>query len=169
MKIAICDDEQPVLNQLHKFINKYALDNLFDYTILEFNKSERLLEAASQDPDIKILFLDIYMSPLSGMDLADILRANGNDCAIIFVTVSTEHYARSYEINAVHYLVKPVTYDRVKMALDRCEQVLTGISCRRNTGTLYGIVHRNRPCMSVNCGMSVRRPQRTGSGEPDAW
>ena len=32
MKIAICDDEQPVLNQLHKFINKYALDNLFDYT-----------------------------------------------------------------------------------------------------------------------------------------
>ena len=40
------------------------------------------------------------------MDLADILRANGNDCAIIFVTVSTEHYARSYEINAVHYLVK---------------------------------------------------------------
>ena len=44
-----------------------------------------------------------------------------------------------------------------------------GISCRRNTGTLYGIVHRNRPCMSVNCGMSVRRPQRTGSGEPDAW
>ena len=52
MKIAICDDEQPVLNQLHKFINQYALDNLFDYTILEFSKSERLLEAASQDPDI---------------------------------------------------------------------------------------------------------------------
>ena len=71
MKIAICDDEQPVLNQLHKFINQYALDNLFDYTILEFSKSERLLEAASQDPDIKILFLDIYMSPLSGMDLAE--------------------------------------------------------------------------------------------------
>ena len=56
MKIAICDDEQPVLNQLHKFINQYALDNLFDYTILEFNKSERLLEAASQDPDIKNYF-----------------------------------------------------------------------------------------------------------------
>ena len=79
MKIAICDDEQPVLNQLRKFINQYALDNLFDYTILEFSKSERLLEAASQDPDIKILFLDIYMSPLSGMDLAEMLRANGND------------------------------------------------------------------------------------------
>lgn len=128
MKIAICDDEQPVLNQLRKFINQYALDNLFDYTILEFSKSERLLEAASQDPDIKILFLDIYMSPLSGMDLAEILRANGNDCAIIFVTVSTEHYARSYEVDAAHYLVKPVTYDRVKMALDRCHQVLTASS-----------------------------------------
>ena len=68
------------------------------------------------------------MSPLSGMDLAEILRANGNDCAIIFVTVSTEHYARSYEVDAAHYLVKPVTYDRVKMALDRCQQVLTASS-----------------------------------------
>lgn len=128
MKIAICDDEQPVLNQLHKFINQYAFDNLFDYTILEFNKSEQLLEAACQDPDIKILFLDIYMSTLSGMDLAEILRANGNNCAIIFVTVSTEHYARSYEVDAAHYLVKPVTYDRVKKALDRCERMLTSSS-----------------------------------------
>ena len=34
MKIAICDDEQPVLNQLRKFINQYALDNLFDLSLI---------------------------------------------------------------------------------------------------------------------------------------
>lgn len=113
---------------MRKFSTQYAVDNLFDDTILEFTKSEQLLEAASQDPDIKILFLDIYMSTLSGMDLAEILRANGNDCAIIFVTVSTGHYAGSYEVDAAHYLVNPVTYDRVKKALDRCEYVLTAFS-----------------------------------------
>lgn len=128
MKIAICDDERATVSQLHKFISQYAADNLFDYTILEFDRSELLLEAAGQDSDIRILFLDIYMSTLSGMDLAELLRAHGNDCAIIFVTISTEHYARSYEVGAAHYLVKPVTYERVKKALDRCEKMLTASS-----------------------------------------
>ena len=70
------------------------------------------------------MFLDIYMSPISGMELAEILRAKGNDCAIIFVTVSTDHYSRSYEVDAEHYLVKPVTYEQVRKALFRCERLL---------------------------------------------
>ena len=116
MKIAICDDDEAVLEQLRGFIRQYAARRMLDYTILEFDQSERLLEAVRRNPDIRILFLDIYMSPLSGMDLAETLRAEGNDCAIIFVTISTDHYARSYEVNAEHYLVKPITYSRVETA-----------------------------------------------------
>ncbi|WP_024734623.1 LytR/AlgR family response regulator transcription factor [Enterocloster asparagiformis] len=124
MKIAICDDDKAVLEQLRGFIRQYAARRMLDYTILEFDQSERLLEAVRRNPDIRILFLDIYMSPLSGMDLAETLRAEGNDCAIIFVTISTDHYARSYEVNAEHYLVKPITYSRVETALNRCETLL---------------------------------------------
>ncbi len=124
MKIAICDDDKEVLSQLREFVLAYAKEHLLDYTVLEFEQAEPLLEAAGRDSDIRILFLDIYMSPLSGMDLAEKLRAAGNDCAIIFVTVSTDHYARSYEVDARHYLVKPVTYERVSQALARCENTL---------------------------------------------
>lgn len=124
MKIAICDDDRTVLNQLRIFIQQYAADHMLDYTILKFDHGIPLLEAARHDPDIQIMFLDIYMSPLSGMDLAETLRKEGNECAIIFVTISTDHYARSYEVNAEHYLVKPITYDRVEKALSRCEQLL---------------------------------------------
>lgn len=124
MKIAICDDDKAVLEQLRGFIRQYAAQHMLDYTILDFDQSERLLEAVRRNPDIRILFLDIYMSPLSGIDLAETLRAEGNDCAIIFVTISTDHYARSYEVNAEHYLVKPITYSRVETALNRCEALL---------------------------------------------
>lgn len=125
MKIAICDDEKAVLDQLRELVRQYADKHMLDYTILEFDQSEKLLDAVRQDSDIQILFLDIYMEPLSGMDLAETLREEGNDCAVIFVTVSTDHYARSYEVNAVHYLVKPVTYERVEKALARCGQKLS--------------------------------------------
>lgn len=124
MKVAICDDDETILAQLHRFIQQYAIENTLDYTILEFDQTTQLLEAAQHDPDIRIMFLDIYMSPISGMELAEILRAKGNDCAIIFVTVSTDHYSRSYEVDAEHYLVKPVTYEQVRKALFRCERLL---------------------------------------------
>lgn len=128
VKIAICDDDETIRNQLRGFIRRYADENTLDYEILEFCESEPLLKKSRQDPDIKILFLDIYMSPASGMDLAEMLRAEGNRCAIIFVTVSTDHYARSYEVDAEHYLVKPITYERVCQALSRCRDVLASSS-----------------------------------------
>lgn len=124
MKIAICDDDEAVVGRLRDFVYRYASDHLLNYAVLEFGEGELLLEAVRRDPEIRILFLDIYMSPLSGMEAAETLRAEGCDCAIIFVTVSTEHYARSYEVDAEHYLVKPITYERVCQALDRCRKVL---------------------------------------------
>lgn len=124
MKIAICDDDKTVAGQLHRLIQTYAVKHMFDYTILEFDQCSALLEAARTDPDIQIMFLDIYMKPMTGMELAETLRKEGNDCLIIFVTSSTDHYARSYEVNAQHYLVKPITYERVETALARCGQRL---------------------------------------------
>lgn len=124
MKIAICDDEPVVVEKLREFVCRYASDHLLDCTVLEFNRGEALLEAVRRDSDIRVLFLDIYMSPLSGMALAKTLRAEGNDCAIIFVTISTDYYAQSYEVDAKHYLVKPVTFERVAKALQRCRQAL---------------------------------------------
>ncbi|WP_202883013.1 LytR/AlgR family response regulator transcription factor [[Clostridium] symbiosum] len=125
MKIAVCDDDREVLSRLSRYIREYAGKNLLDYTVLEFESGELLLEAAAADPDIRILFLDIYMTPLSGMELAEKLRDSGNECAIIFVTISTDHYAGSYEVNAVHYLVKPITSDRIDAAMARCGQFLS--------------------------------------------
>ncbi|WP_243271554.1 hypothetical protein [[Clostridium] symbiosum] len=63
MKIAVCDDDNAALSQLSRYIREYAGKNLLDYTVLEFDSGELLLEAAAVDPDIRILFLDKLPSP----------------------------------------------------------------------------------------------------------
>lgn len=173
MKIAICDDEQAVRYQLKNFIQTYAARHLLDYTILEFEQGEPLLEAVRADSDISILFLDIYMTSLSGMDLAEILRREGNNCAIIFVTISTDHYARSYEVDAEHYLVKPITYDHVEKALSRCRRILDhAAKCAvfsRSGKELqiplsqirYVEVFRNQTVLHADQDISLRSPLET--------
>ena len=65
VKIAVCDDDNAALSQLSRYIREYAGKNLLDYTVLEFDSGELLLEAAAVDPDIRILFLRyLYDSPL---------------------------------------------------------------------------------------------------------
>lgn len=170
MKIAICDDDESIRVQLRQFIQQYAVDNALDYTILEFSQSTLLLDTARQDPDIRIMFLDIYMSPLSGMDLAETIRAEGNGCAIIFVTISRDHYSRSYEVDAEHYLVKPVTYEQVGTALGRCERLLISAAkcaCFLSNGHELNIplreirfieVFRNQTIIHAASDISLRSP-----------
>ena len=50
MKIAVCDDDNAALSQLSRYIREYAGKNLLDYTVLEFDSGELLLEAAAVDP-----------------------------------------------------------------------------------------------------------------------
>lgn len=173
MKIAICDDDKAVTGQLHRLIQAYAVRHMYDYTILEFDRCETLLQAARRDPDIQIMFLDIYMESMSGMDLAETLRMEGNNCSIIFVTISTDHYARSYEVNAEHYLVKPITYEQVEKALARCGQRLTAAASYAAFTTggqnirvplrqiRYAEVFRNQTIIHASSDISLRSTLET--------
>lgn len=68
-----------------------------------------------------ILFLDIYMTGMSGMDTAHDIRKLDSECSIIFVTTSPDFAVDSYEVNADYYLLKPVNREQVFRALDRCD------------------------------------------------
>ena len=119
MKIAVCDDAESDRKKIAEYLKRYSEDNLLDFQIEEFSCGEELLAAFFSCP-YKIIFLDIYMGRLSGIDVAYKIRQMDNNCAIILITTSVDHRADGFEIGAVHYLVKPVIYDGVKKALDRC-------------------------------------------------
>lgn len=71
------------------------------------------------DTDWDILLLDVEMPGMSGIDLAKRLRGAGCRAEIIFITSHFECMAEGYEVDALHYLVKPVPAEKLRAVLDR--------------------------------------------------
>ena len=74
-----------------------------------------------QEHDVDVLFLDINMPQLSGINLPKYLK---NPPHIIFTTAYTEYAIESYQLNAVDYLLKPIGFDRLLQAVMKAKEVL---------------------------------------------
>ncbi|MEG0469410.1 MAG: LytTR family DNA-binding domain-containing protein [Longicatena sp.] len=110
MYIAICDDSKIERDTLLTYIDSYSCAELLDYVVEEFENAESLLTMVKKEilhPDI--LFMDIYMDGMTGMDAVKLLKAEGFSGAVIFTTTSEIHAVESYKIMADGYLVKPYT------------------------------------------------------------
>lgn len=105
MRIAVCDDEREIREDVKQKIRHY----LPEAEVCLYESAERLL-AEQGMPDI--LFLDIKMSGMSGMELAGKLRACGENVTIVFLTALEEYVYRAFDVGAFHYLLKPI--DTVK-------------------------------------------------------
>lgn len=105
MRIAVCDDEREIREDIGQKIRHF----LPEAEVCLYESAERLL-AEQGTPDI--LFLDIKMAGMSGMELAERLRRRDRDVTIVFLTALEEYVYRAFDVGAFHYLLKPV--DTVK-------------------------------------------------------
>lgn len=118
MRIAICDDQQKDCEILKNYCMQYQSVFSIPIEILLFTNAGELLRS-KKTKDADAILLDIYMDEASGMDAARILRKKGYKGAIIFTTISQEHYAQGYEVAATHYLLKPISWEAFTEALSR--------------------------------------------------
>lgn len=118
IKIAICEDD---------YTDKQALEGLLEdsfthcglsFAVSVFSNSEQLLEALAENR-FSLLFLDIFLEDASGMELAHHIRQRGFDVPIIFTTMSRDFAVESYEVDALYYIVKPVTKEKLAAAMKR--------------------------------------------------
>ncbi len=121
MRIAICDDNNNDRKILSEHILSYAEKHLLDIEIEKFPSGEALLDSFSDFP-FQMVFLDIYLEGISGIEIAFKIREKDENCIIIFVTTSPDFRAEGFEVGAVHYLLKPAAYERVETALNRCRR-----------------------------------------------
>lgn len=87
-----------------------------------FSDGVSLLEAARRQPGFELVFLDIYLPGENGVEIARHLRALSPGTAIVFLTASREHAIDAFALDALHYLVKPVTTQGVAEVLGRLAQ-----------------------------------------------
>lgn len=125
MDIAIVDDEPLVRQQLEQMLKEYLYHHypklMPTASFLEFSNAEDFLPI-EQARKFSLIFMDIYMDELNGMDAIRQLRQAGCNTPVIFLTNSTEHLLEGYSVFAAGYLVKPLSasYHRLVQTLDHC-------------------------------------------------
>ena len=107
MRIAICDDEVSMVQILEEKIKKLLPDAVID----KYLSGDELIASGSK-PDI--LFLDIQMLGMDGMETAKMLRQDNEDMILIFVTAAEEYVFQAFDVGAFHYLVKPFSDEKLK-------------------------------------------------------
>lgn len=120
-QIALCDDEPTELHTMERMLRSYPGHSIKDtLAVRQFECADALLFAIEQEsyvPDL--IFLDIYMPTLSGLEAAKKLDGMNLPCRIVFLTSSKDHALEAFELNVLHYLVKPVSEESLFAAVDR--------------------------------------------------
>ncbi len=142
-RIAICDDEQEQIEYLRTIIGDWSEKIGNSYSIEAFPSAEALLFAYEGSGAFDILLLDVEMKELSGIALAKMLRGAGCRAEIIFITSHFEFVGEGYEVDALHYLIKPVAKEKLCEVLCKAAEKLAEepshvvISCEGETVKLY--------------------------------
>lgn len=102
LKCAIIDDEPLAISLLESYVNKTPFLELAG----KYNSAVNALPALSKEP-VDLLFLDIQMPELNGMEFSRILKT---DTRIIFTTAFSQYALDSYKVNSLDYLLKPISY-----------------------------------------------------------
>ena len=126
IRIAIVDDEKVIREQIKKLIERKQTDCEID----TYGTGEDLLKAGIR---YDIVFLDIQMEGMNGIDTAKALRQKADCTVLIFITGVKEYVFDAFDVAAFHYLIKPIeelkfyeVYDRAVLEVGKRKQQANG-------------------------------------------
>ena len=124
MKFAICDDDQVQLEYLASLVREWAKANSAPADISCYPSAEAFLFAYEDDSSLDVLILDIQMGKMDGVSLAREIRKRNKAVQIVFATGYAEYIADGYEVEALHFLVKPTDREKLFSVLARARDKL---------------------------------------------
>lgn len=139
-KIAICDDLESDRDYLKDLLNKWANDYSHLLNIETFSSAESFLFHYEEVKDYDILLLDIEMGLMDGVSMAKKIRQENDTVQIIFITGYSDYIAEGYEVNALHYLMKPVKEEKLFSVLERAIEKISKNDVVLNLETANGMV-----------------------------
>lgn len=126
IKVAICDDDLSVLNEISILIDKYRVKRNQEIVYAGFQSPLELLAEVEKGLRMDILFLDVLMPGENGIDVAKEIRQYDTNVKIIFLTSSSEFAVQSYTVNAYFYQLKPIWEESffrlMDSAISECEK-----------------------------------------------
>ncbi|MDD6873806.1 MAG: LytTR family DNA-binding domain-containing protein [Clostridiales bacterium] len=122
LKIAVCEDDQAQREALCALVSRWAAAREHRAVAAPYPSAEAFLFDYAETRDFDILLLDVEMGAMNGVELARRLRRDKCRAEIIFLTSHTEFIGEGYEVDALHYLIKPVGAEKLFHVLDRAAE-----------------------------------------------
>ncbi len=117
IQIAIVEDEQGYADQLKSFMDRFMEESGEHIQLTFFQDGEDIIEAYKAQFDI--ILMDIQMRFMDGMTAAEKIRETDSQVIIMFITNMMQYAIRGYQVDALDYIVKPVTYFDFSQKLQR--------------------------------------------------
>ena len=128
MRIAIVEDDKEAAEKLSGFIRHYGRENGRAFEIAEFRDTASFL--FGYKPKYDLVFMDIEMPEMNGMEAAKKLREKDKSVALVFVTNMMQFAVGGYEVDALDFIVKPMSYFTFAVKLKR---VMDKIASKKET------------------------------------
>ena len=119
LKTAIVDDLKEDIEYTENILNKWAKETGKDIALEKFPSAESFLFRFSEEKNFDILLLDIEMDGMDGVTMAKKIREYNAETEIIFITGYSDYISEGYEVNALHYLMKPVKENKLTEVLNK--------------------------------------------------
>ena len=170
MRIALCDDEQKILDEVSQYINKYAdRKNIQSLEVFPFDSARSLKNALDDDKSFDIFVLDVYIGDEMGTEFAREIRRKGIESPIIFLTTSVEHAPQGYETGTLRYLIKPLEpkkfYEAMDAAFMQAEKIVeqlirlktdNGIESINANNIMYSEAHDHHQYITLDNGQLLK-------------
>ena len=119
IRVAVCDDERSQREYLTAKLSEWAALNDYLCDVLSFPSAEAFLFAYGENKLFDVLLLDIEMKEMNGVELARRIREENETVQIIFITGYSDYMSQGYDVGALHYLLKPISEEKLFQVLDR--------------------------------------------------
>ena len=118
LKICICDDNNDIHSTIKSLIVGCSLDNI-SYSLDDVYSAEELLKNYSTPNKYDIIFLDIEMNRLNGIEAAEKIRIIDSRVIIIFISSYPNYVFDAFKVEALHFIVKPISTDEFNSVFER--------------------------------------------------
>ncbi len=117
INLAIVEDEDGYAAQLTQFIDRYQKESGNSFRITRFRDGDEIVNGYKGQ--FEIILMDIEMKLMDGMSAAEEIRKLDQEVVIMFITNMTNYAIRGYQVDALDYVLKPVSYFAFSQKLDR--------------------------------------------------
>lgn len=126
LNIAICDDDPLYRRNLLYCLDSYLLSTDTDIRCTEFSSPQELLHSYQNEGDFHILFLDVEMPGLNGLELAKRIKSTiDRHVFIVFISNYPDYMQDSFRVHPYYYLIKPVSAEKVHQIMDEIIHEIT--------------------------------------------